>query len=251
MSYRREIELDLMATAIFPELLRLEISAINDIVGHVETVDDAGYELDCRPSGLAVNRLCFYPLCELVDSDQEILEAVPSSLQRSYHIQPPDRKRPCDGDHLQGCCWYVTLLGKAMALIALPDEVVSVLPGCWPEETVLESFANRSPRCSVMPTGAGVNFFKNFPAFFRRYTALEYTGDTVFVELSINRGVRLRLAYNAPSLLLVFWELAPQQVSQDGLGPGQDNNHDIMGRASIVGPQAPGLGAAGFRDPWL
>jgi hypothetical protein len=43
----------------------------------------------------------FNPLCELIDCDQEMCETSTGSLERSNHIQPPDRKRPSEGDGIQ------------------------------------------------------------------------------------------------------------------------------------------------------
>ena len=47
------------------------------------------------------DQLGLYPLCKLVYGDKQVRIAPERSLERSSHIEPPDREWPCDGDHLE------------------------------------------------------------------------------------------------------------------------------------------------------
>jgi hypothetical protein len=44
------------------------------------------------------------PLEEFVDYDEQVGEATSRPFQWSDKVEPPDGKRPCDGDSLQGMC---------------------------------------------------------------------------------------------------------------------------------------------------
>jgi hypothetical protein len=40
-------------------------------------------------------------------------------LEWPYHVQAPDSERPGEQDGLEGCRWSVSMLGEALAAVAL------------------------------------------------------------------------------------------------------------------------------------
>ena len=60
------------------------------------------------------DRLSLYPLCKLVYDDKQVRIAPGRPLERSDQIEPPDRKRPRDGDRLECLAQQVGLLSIAL-----------------------------------------------------------------------------------------------------------------------------------------
>jgi hypothetical protein len=53
-------------------------------------------------------------------------------------------------DSLEGCRWSVSVLGEALAAIALFHQLLCILLGHWPVETVVEGFGHQSSGRCVM-----------------------------------------------------------------------------------------------------
>ena len=80
----------------------------------VNVLDEFG-----RTLGLEVgNGLELDPLGELVDGDQEVIEAPGSLLELPDHVEAPDRKWLGDGNSLERLGQQVTLLGVVLAPFA-------------------------------------------------------------------------------------------------------------------------------------
>src|SRR3954465_10751563 len=73
-----------------------------------------------------------------------------SPFEGSYHIKPPDREGPGNGDCLEGGGWHMALVCKKLATDASLDQVLSVCPGRRPIKACTESFAYKGPSCSVI-----------------------------------------------------------------------------------------------------
>jgi hypothetical protein len=58
------------------------------------------------------------PLGEFVDCDKQVGEAAGRPFQRSDKVEPPNGKRPCDGDSLQGMCWEMGLSRIVLTTLA-------------------------------------------------------------------------------------------------------------------------------------
>jgi hypothetical protein len=119
-------------------------------VGNSISCDDVVEELDGGRAVELFDWLGLDPLGELVHSNQEMRQAPGRDLEWSYHVQAPDSKRPGERDGLEGCRWSVSMLGEALAAVALFHQLFCILLGCRPIETMAEGLGHQgSGRCVV------------------------------------------------------------------------------------------------------
>src|SRR5215216_537909 len=80
-----------------------QVSAIiiYDVVRKAETENHLFDELNRCCCVTLADRLCFNPLCELVNCHQKVGLFVFGPFDRPDHIQPPDYKRPSNWNHPQ------------------------------------------------------------------------------------------------------------------------------------------------------
>jgi hypothetical protein len=87
----------------------------DDGIWHFEPVDDVSEE----QHGLLYPEVCdwahFDPFRELVYGDQQVSVSPGHLSQGPDDVQPPHDERPCDGNHLEGVSWKISLAGVELA----------------------------------------------------------------------------------------------------------------------------------------
>jgi hypothetical protein len=101
----------------------------DDAVGNPISCDDLVEELDGRRAVKFFDWLGLDPLGELVHCDQQMRQAPGRCLEWSYHVQAPDSEQPGERDGLEGYRWSVSMLGEALAAVALLHQLFCVLMG--------------------------------------------------------------------------------------------------------------------------
>jgi hypothetical protein len=134
-------------------------------------------ELDCCCCITITYGLCFYPLCKLTHSHQEVGLLVLGSFERPNHIKPPYRKRPSDGNHPEFLSWHMSLTCKSLASVTLAHNLFSICMSREPIKTMTESFSYQRSLADMMTTITRVNLIENIMSFVRRNTPLENTCD--------------------------------------------------------------------------
>ena len=129
----------------------------------------------------------------------------------------------------------MALVGEKLASDATLDKVLCICLGRRPIETCTEGLNYKGPSRGVVTTETGLNFGQELPSLFFRDTSLKYSGSTFLVELSVMDLVGFRAPNNAASLVLIFMELSPIKVGQEGFGPWGNYCHDKMGRWCYFG----------------
>ena len=125
-----------------------ELRAIvgDDAVRHAEAANQALDEFHRKSRRDVPDWLHFCPLREFVGSDIELAVAPDSSQERSQNVEPPDRKRPREGDGLKSLSGLVHLLGVELARLVGLDELGGVLECGGPVEAIAESLAHECAR---------------------------------------------------------------------------------------------------------
>src|SRR3954463_9328563 len=103
-------------------------------------------EFQCRLSITFTNRLCFYPLGELINCHKEVGVLVGGSFERSHHIKSLYCKGPGDRNHPEFLSRHVILLCIAMTSITLLDYILCIGMCRKPVETVPVGFGHKRAR---------------------------------------------------------------------------------------------------------
>jgi hypothetical protein len=95
-----------MVVAEIQKIFTSELGAVvrDDTVGDPKAMDDVSEEEHSLLGPDAGDGAGLDPLGEFVDCDEQVGEAASRPFQRSDKVEPPNGKRPCDGDGLQGVC---------------------------------------------------------------------------------------------------------------------------------------------------
>ena len=103
MCDRGDVESNPLSPAEVRHLTHSKISAIigDDAMRIAISEDDLLQKASSSRTITLGDWFNFDPLRELVDCDQQMRETSASSLERSNHVQPPDRERPSKRDGLQ------------------------------------------------------------------------------------------------------------------------------------------------------
>ena len=133
----------------------------------------------------------------------------------------------------------MALVGEELASDATLDEVLCVCSGHRPIKPYTEGLADKCPGCGVVSAETGMNFCQKLPPLFLGDTSLKDPGSTFLVELSVVKLVGLRTPDYAASLVLIFWELLPIKVGQEGFGPWSNSCHDNMSGRRWLSARAP------------
>jgi hypothetical protein len=109
-----------MAVAEIQKLFTSELGAIvcDDTVGDPKAMDNVGKEEHSLLGPDAGDRASLDPLGELVDGNEQVGEAASCPFQGSDKVEPPNGKRPRDGDSLQGVCRKVGLSRIVLTTLA-------------------------------------------------------------------------------------------------------------------------------------
>src|SRR3954467_4913106 len=107
-----------------------------------------------------------------------------SPFEGSYHIKPPDREGPGNGDCLEGGGWHMALVCEKLATDAALDQVLCICPGRWLIKTCTEGLAYKGPGCGVVAAKSGVNFCQNLPPYLLGDAPLKDSGSAFLIQLS-------------------------------------------------------------------
>ena len=129
----------------------------------------------------------------------------------------------------------MALVFKKLATDATLNEVLCVCSGRRPEKTGTEGFTYKSLSRGVVTAETSMDFGQELPSFFFGDTSLKDSGSALLVELSFMSLVGFRTSNDATSLILVFGELPPIKVGQEGFGPWGNDCHDEMCRRRYFG----------------
>jgi hypothetical protein len=104
MSYGRPEHTDVVVVVEIQKLFTSELGAIvhNDAVRNPKTVNDIGEKEHSLLGPDAGDRTGLDPLGKFVNGNKQVGEATGCPFQGSNKVEPPNGKRPCDGDGLQG-----------------------------------------------------------------------------------------------------------------------------------------------------
>jgi hypothetical protein len=102
------------------KLFASELGAIvcDDTVGDPKAMNNVSEEEHSLLGPDAGDRAGLDPLEEFVDGDEQVSEAASCSFQWSDKVEPPNGKRPCDGDSLQGMCRKMALSRIVLTTLA-------------------------------------------------------------------------------------------------------------------------------------
>jgi hypothetical protein len=109
-----------MAVAEIQKLLTSKLGAVvrDDTVGDPKAMDNVGEEEHSLFGPDTGDRAGLDPLGEFIDGNEQVGEAASCSFQGSDKVEPPNGKRPCDGNGLQGVCWKMDLSRIVLATFA-------------------------------------------------------------------------------------------------------------------------------------
>ena len=88
----------------------LRAVVVDDPVRNPETANNRTEELDCLLCCDLPHCFHFWPLCELVDCNVQVLKAPNNTGERAQYVKPPDRQRPGERNGLKGLSWLMKLL---------------------------------------------------------------------------------------------------------------------------------------------
>ena len=114
-----------------------------------------------------------------------------SPFKGSYHIKPPDRKGPSNGDFLESSRRHMALVCKKLATDAMLDKVLCVCSGRRPVETCTEGLAYKGPGCGVVPAKSGMDFSQKVSCFFFGDTPLKDSDCAFFYKVLPHGPCRL------------------------------------------------------------
>src|SRR6266540_2960253 len=129
------------------------------------------------------DRFGFNPLCELVDSDEEVCIATWCFLQGTDHVKAPYCKRTSDWDGLQLLCRYVYLSSKELTSLTFADEIICICDSSRLEESLPISLADQCSGSGVIPTDSRVNLLEQFSSVFFRYASHEHARCASVIKL--------------------------------------------------------------------
>jgi hypothetical protein len=90
----------------------------DDTVGNPEAMDDVGEEEHSLFGPNTGDGTSLDPLEKFIDGNEQVGEAASCPFQRSDKVEPPNGKRPCDGNSLQGICRKMGLSRIVLATLA-------------------------------------------------------------------------------------------------------------------------------------
>jgi hypothetical protein len=90
----------------------------NDTVGNPKAVDDVSEKEHSLLGPDADDRTGLDPLGKFVNGNEQVGETASCPFQGSDKVEPPNGKRPCDGNGFQGMSWEVCLMSIVLAAFA-------------------------------------------------------------------------------------------------------------------------------------
>jgi hypothetical protein len=90
----------------------------DDTVGNSKAVDNVGEKEHSLLEPDAGDRPGLDPFGEFIDGNEQVGETTSCPFQWPDKVEPPNGKRPCDGDGLQGMSWKMGLSRIVLATFA-------------------------------------------------------------------------------------------------------------------------------------
>jgi hypothetical protein len=142
MSHRRKAELGVDALAILLEEPTCKLGPVvrNDTTWDPKSIDNRHEESNSSTLGDIDHRGGLWPLCELVDGDEEKTVPADGLGEWSQDIHPA---WPGGWNHLQGLSWCVYLLCMELTRLAGLYHFSCILEGGCPVEAVPEGLTDR------------------------------------------------------------------------------------------------------------
>jgi hypothetical protein len=145
MSHRRKSKLGGDALAILLEEPTCKLGPVvrNDTAWDPKSIDNRPEESNNSTLGDIDHRGGLWPLCELVDGDEE--ETVPADDpgEWSQYIHAPYGEWPGGWNHLQSLSWCVYLLCMELTCLAGLYHLSCILESGWPVEAMLEGLTDQ------------------------------------------------------------------------------------------------------------
>jgi hypothetical protein len=141
-----------VVVAEIQKLFTSELGAIvrDDAVGDPKAMNNVGEEEHSLLGPDAGVRASLDPLREFFDCDEQVGEAASCPSQGSDKVEPPDGKRPCDGDSLQGMCRKMGLPRIVLTTLAGAYQLDSIGDRGRPIESLSKGISDEGSRCCVV-----------------------------------------------------------------------------------------------------
>jgi hypothetical protein len=145
MSYRRKGELGANALTILLEEPTFELGPVvhNDMAWDPKSTDNRLEEGNSSTLGDTDHRGGLWPLCEIVDRDEEETVPTDSPGEWSQDIHPPYGEWPGGWNHLQSLSRCVYLLCMELTCFAGLHQLSCIMESSWLIEAVPEGLTNQ------------------------------------------------------------------------------------------------------------
>jgi hypothetical protein len=145
MSHGRKAELGADALAILLEdsTCKLGLVVRNDTAWDPKSTDDRFEESDSSTLGDFDHRGGLWPLCELVNGDEEEPVLADDPREWSQDIHPPYSEWPRGWNHLQSLSWRVYLLCVELARLVGLYHLSCILESGWPVKAKPEGLTDQ------------------------------------------------------------------------------------------------------------
>jgi hypothetical protein len=149
MCHKRKAEQSADALSILLEEPTFELGPVvcNDTVGDPKSIDNRLEEGNNSILGDVDHRGSLWPLCELVDGDEEETALADNPGKWSQDVHPPYGEWPGGWNHLQSLSQCVYLLCMELACFVGLYHLSCILESCWPVKTMPEGLTNQCAGC--------------------------------------------------------------------------------------------------------
>ena len=144
---KAELGVDVLAIFLKDPTCKLGPVVCNDTTWDPKSANNRPEESNSSTLGDIDHRGGLWPLCELVDGDEE--ETVPADSPRewSQDIHPPYGEWPGGWNHLQSLSRCVYLLCMELACFTRLYHLSCILESSWPVEAMPEGLTNHCVGC--------------------------------------------------------------------------------------------------------
>ena len=129
------------------------------------------------------------PLGELVNHDEQVVEAPRGRCEFLDEIESLDGEGTCDWDHLEFLRTDVFLLSKVLTSFASPHDVLCVFDHGGPVKPLSKSFTHQSVWCYMVATSPRVYILQELYSIFRGYAPLQDSAHAFMMDLIIPHNV--------------------------------------------------------------
>src|SRR6187399_2020846 len=191
VSNRSETDLGAKVLDVLHEGATSELCAVvgDDPVRDSETANNRPEEPDRRLCCHLSHWFHFWPLCELVDCNVQVLKAPDSTGERAEDIEPPDREGPGQRERLESLSWLMNLVGMELARFTLGYLCSCILEGFLPKEPLPECLPGKCPCANVVTTYASMYFCQQLLSIFSGNALQPDTIEPSSVQFIVNELV--------------------------------------------------------------